>query len=158
MSAYEFQIDCSQFSLGKEETIRGVEVFVILSPYNVPTHLRVDYNPKKSILHLEFKFIDKDRKLIKSKVHDLLTLKYGKITKRIYELDIDLSKMKKECLETNATLGMSLYRLINQSLNNFRLSNLDDNPEVTNLIVQYLLLNWEDTIDLFLEKESILDC
>jgi len=87
-------IDPGKFSEPEKKTIRGVEINVYPSPYDIPDAIRGYYDNDKEKFIIEFRYIgERHEKLRSDTEDDHLILKAGKKTGRIYELELDMNAL-----------------------------------------------------------------
>lgn len=85
-------IDDSKVNPPDTKEIRGVNLNVTLSPFDIPENVTSDFNEKTGRLLLRFEYSNAGEKLVCKSKQASLKVVTGKTSGRIYELDIDTSK------------------------------------------------------------------
>ena len=93
-------IDPKTIKEEKLRNIRGVQLNVQLSPYDIPEAVRGYYNKKRKIFVIEFRYLSdeptKNKKLDKK---DNLSLKIGRNSHRLYGIEIDVDAMEVQAVK-----------------------------------------------------------
>jgi hypothetical protein len=89
------QLDASRFDRAQLKTIRGVEVKVFLSPYDVPEALRGAYDEELKRFVIEFQYIS-DEPLKRRTYDQYVTTRLGRNSNRLYAIEIDVDAMRVE--------------------------------------------------------------
>lgn len=94
------QIDPASLNKEKQETIKGVEVRVFVSPHDVPEAIRGAFDNKIKRFVIEFQYIgDEPTKRTKQdKYVDVVT---GKNSNRLYAIEIDVSALRAQTVGLN---------------------------------------------------------
>jgi hypothetical protein len=97
------EVDPTTLVTEKKSTIRGVEVELIVSPYDVPEAVRGHYDESKKRFVIEFKYIGDEG--TKKHTHDKnLTYRVGESSGRLHALEIDVDALKADSVALNVKL------------------------------------------------------
>lgn len=80
-------IDATAVNPPREEEVRGAMVRVMISPHNVPTHFRSDWNPLSRTLLIEFRYLD-DESWHWRAVSGRARIGVGKHSGRLYAIEL----------------------------------------------------------------------
>lgn len=80
-------VNPKEFSKPEQLRIRGVNVDVFLSPYDMPEAVRGTYDKNEQKFTIEFRYIGGDEPLERD-VQDKTTISVGKRSKRIYKIEL----------------------------------------------------------------------
>lgn len=106
------------------KTIRGVQIEVQVSPYDIPEAVRGEYSKELSKFVIEFKYIGEEPFDLKGHQQHV-ALRIGKNSGRLYGIEIDVDALKVSEVRVRVTNAIdSLIRQppINDRLNNYRLA------------------------------------
>ena len=91
-------LDQTELNLPHQETVKGVTVEVMLSPYDIPSHVRGDYDSEIDKFVIEFKYLGAEpTKYVRQS--DSLSLRVGKNSGRVYAIEIDVDHLKAEAVQ-----------------------------------------------------------
>jgi len=108
------EVDPSAVSKDERTEIRGVEIRVGLSPYDIPEGVRGYYDKASGRLVIEFKYLDGDEP--KEDVVDQneeVSLLVGKHSNCLYEIRVNVDKIKAETVHVKLALP-KIDRVLNQ--------------------------------------------
>ncbi len=99
--------DWIQVEIGDEEkvrkaTIRGAEVDLFVSPYDVPDAVRGSYSSDEKIFSLEFRYVGDES--IKEVAGEHVTYHIGSFSSRLYGLDLDVRALGIESIDLSVAL------------------------------------------------------
>jgi hypothetical protein len=90
------RLDSDQLNPPTREKIRGVEVVVLLSAYDVPEAVGGDYDNELKKFVINFKYIVEDEPVTYKKAARHVTFRVGKNSGRLYGIEIDVDKIKEK--------------------------------------------------------------
>ncbi|HEX8398808.1 MAG TPA: hypothetical protein VF644_15350 [Pyrinomonadaceae bacterium] len=106
-------IDLSSFKIKRTTTIRGNEVELFVSPYDIPKAVRASLDEDKRYLTIEFKYLNEEPTEDK-KENNYVEYKLGKASHRLQAIKIDIDNlMKQENIKFNITKRDKLLSAIN---------------------------------------------
>jgi hypothetical protein len=116
----------------RHEQIRGVEVQVLLSPYDVPEAVRGYYDRHIRRFVIEFRYISGDESLIPDAQDEHITLKIGRNSHRLYRIEIDVDRLKAPAvaLKLVHAVDQAIDRLVQRSRRSPREGNYEVAKEV----------------------------
>lgn len=74
--------------LNEKANIRGVEVELLVSPYDVPKAIRGYYDDEKHLV-IEFRYIDNDEPLVEQRLASSFLLFTGESSKRLFKIVVE---------------------------------------------------------------------
>jgi hypothetical protein len=91
------KLDTAQFSHETQEKIRGVDITVVMSPYDVPEAVRGDYDESIERFVIEFRYIGDEPWSLEE--HDgNIALRIGKNSGRLYGIEVNTNKLKAQAI------------------------------------------------------------
>jgi hypothetical protein len=85
------QIDSQKYNKSRKATVRGVDVEVSPSPYDVPYAVAVDYFSGWGVVTIRFKYLADEVTVQVPTRTSALSLEIGKNSRRIYGIEVILS-------------------------------------------------------------------
>jgi len=114
-------IDLETDKLSEIKKIRGVDVKLLVSPYDVPRGIRWEFDKEKRIFLVEFRYIGSDEPLKESRQDKYTVFHVGETTKRIFKIVFDVDGLSGE--EVSKDLLDVFKKLIQEDyLDNYRLA------------------------------------
>ena len=92
------RVEPTEFMHGESATVRGVNVTLVVSPYDVPEAFRGDFIADKKRFRIEFRYIS-DEPTSTEKVDEHVCFEMGKKSGRLYAIEIDVDKLGAEKVE-----------------------------------------------------------
>jgi hypothetical protein len=90
------RVDPEKFTKLRHEKIRGVDVEVFVSPYDVPLAVGGEYNEKIDKFVIEFKYLSPEEEKIPLKDDPDFSLIVGEKSRRLYGIQIEVKKLDAE--------------------------------------------------------------
>jgi len=113
MTAQWIPIENDEINQPKAEDIRGVELHVFLSPYDVPQGIRGFYDDDKDRFIVELKYLT-DEKLVEEQSEESpeqhVSLLVGKNSGRLYKILIDVRTLEADSVE------LIVYEMVNEAI------------------------------------------
>lgn len=92
------KLDAEALNKPHHENIRGVDVEVFLSPYDVPEAVRGLYDDTIERFVIEFRYLAEEEPLA-ADAHDAhVALKIGRNSRRLYRIEMDVNRLKADCV------------------------------------------------------------
>lgn len=88
----------TEFVHGESAMVRGVNVTLVVSPYDVPEAFRGDYSPDRKRFRIEFRYIS-DEPTNTEKVDEHVCFEIGRKSGRLYAIEIDVDRFGAEKVE-----------------------------------------------------------
>ncbi len=99
MSHEWIKINPSEYDEPRTETIRGVDVEVFLSPYEIPREVSGYYDEGVKKFMIVFKYIGDGEATEAVKEDDFITAIVGRQSHRLYRLELDVHGMAADLIE-----------------------------------------------------------
>lgn len=91
------KLDTAQFSHETQQKIRGVDITVVMSPYDIPEAVRGDYDKSLDRFVIEFRYIGEEP--WSREEHDgNIALRIGKNSGRLYGIEVDVDTLKAQAV------------------------------------------------------------
>jgi hypothetical protein len=108
-------LNTDDLNVERVETIRGVEVKVFLSPYDVPEAVRGTYDKTIKRFVIEFQYIS-DEPLKRQFYDKYVDLKIGKNSRRLYAIEIDVDALKATSIEVQMGIRQEVANALDSLL------------------------------------------
>ena len=97
------RLDAEKLNTPQSQAIRGVNITVRMSPYDVPEAVRGYYDEAQRRFVIEFRYID-DEPLQKKQEGAHITLRIGRHSGRLYGIEVDVDAMKSQAVDLNQAI------------------------------------------------------
>ena len=97
------RLDAEKLNTPQLQAIRGVNITVRMSPYDVPEAVRGYYDKVQRRFVIEFRYID-DEPLQKKQKGEHITLRIGRHSGRLYGIEVDIDAMKSQAVDLNQAI------------------------------------------------------
>ena len=87
-------VDWERLNEPRHEMIRGVQVTVYFSPYDMPEAVKGEYDKQKDRFSIQFRYLGGDERIHYRVQDEHITLGIGETTKRLHEIQVDVEKLK----------------------------------------------------------------
>lgn len=107
--------------LPKRHKIRGVDITLVMSPYDIPDAVRGEYNKDLHRFVIEFRYIS-DEPWERSKYNDYIVLRIGRNSRRLYGIEVDVHALSGgESVYRNERIdvGMNVANAVKNAINEF---------------------------------------
>jgi hypothetical protein len=94
------RLDTEKLNTPKPQDIRGVNITVRMSPYDVPEAVRGYYDQALQRFVIEFRYIG-DEPLKQEQQGEYITLRIGRHSGRLYGIEVDADAMKARAVSVN---------------------------------------------------------
>jgi hypothetical protein len=98
----------------KHRTIRGVDITLVMSPYDIPDAVRGEYNKDSHRFIIEFRYMS-DEPWERSKYNDKVLLRIGRNSGRLYGIEVDTRAPFAERID----LRMNVAKTVKNALHEF---------------------------------------
>lgn len=103
-------LDQQNLSNAQTENIRGIQINLFVSPYDVPTAVRGRYDESLKKFLIEFKYIADEP--LRKETHGHLALRVGKRSGRLYAIEVDVYSLNAD----SVSLRLVVPKLINDAI------------------------------------------
>jgi hypothetical protein len=86
-------LDAASLSPARRQRIRGVDITVVMSPYDVPEAVRGQYDEDIHCFVIEFRYMG-DEQWVAQKHDDKITLRVGRHSGRLYGIEVNVDALK----------------------------------------------------------------
>lgn len=86
-------INLSELNKPQKDVIKGMDVKVYFSPYDMPRAVCGEYGDDKSYFAVKLAYFDKGEKTVSQKFDDKLEFLIGKSSGRLHEVRLDMNKL-----------------------------------------------------------------
>jgi arginyl-tRNA synthetase len=107
-------LDPAELIRSHRETIRGVQVTVLTSPYDIPEAVRGSYDEPRGCFKIEFKYMAGDEPRVEELVTGHVRLVMGRFSRRLYQIEIDVDKLKAEAVDVRVYAKRQVKKAIDQ--------------------------------------------
>jgi len=97
------RLDVQQFSKPKRLKSHGVEINVVMSPYDVPEAVRGNFDQVLKQFVIEFRYID-DEPVKREKHGEHIALRIGRHSGRLYGIEVDVNAMEADAVGLHVQL------------------------------------------------------
>jgi hypothetical protein len=121
-------------SLGKPETkmVSGVEIRLLVSPYDLPQQVRGMYDDAIKKFVIDFSYLDSEETKTE-KIDKYLTAFAGKNSGRLYKIQIDVDALKVQSVQLNLGIPQVLSTSIDQLRSSY--AERGDNYDAVNKVI-----------------------
>lgn len=112
--------------LERLEEKKGLHVRVLVSPYDVPEAIRGHYSEERKRFIVEFQYLNTDEESELRGPGDLISLRVGKYSERLYGIEIDVDSVEAETVVVELIeekVDRALENLVRTAQKNPRKSN-----------------------------------
>ncbi|HLN32487.1 MAG TPA: hypothetical protein VK395_32465 [Gemmataceae bacterium] len=120
------KLDPQSLDDARQENIRGAEVQVYLSPYDIPQAVAGGYDDELHRFVIEFKYVGGRESLASIERDDQVTLKIGRYSGRLYRVEIDVKAIRAKVLGLSIHTPAELMAQVDKAI-----GELDRQPELT---------------------------
>ena len=113
------QLNSDELNPPRHESIRGVDVVVFLSPYDVPEAVSGDYDDEIKKFVIAFRYIVEDEPFARQTGDSVVTLRVGKNSGRLYGIEVDVDKIRADSIN----LFVKIPEVVQQAIDK-----LESNP------------------------------
>jgi hypothetical protein len=123
------EIDVSNIRTKRKAIIRGKEVDLFVSPYDIPKAMRATFDEKETTLIIEFKYLNDEPTELRKHNEDI-TYVFGKISHRIHGIRFNVGKLFNEKSSREITVLDKFRSALNELADKSGLNDAKDNYEV----------------------------
>ncbi len=109
------RLDSEKLNTPQQEAIRGVNITVRMSPYDVPEAVRGYYDEDQERFVIEFRYIGEEPFRRKQKGKHI-TLRVGRHSGRLYGIEVDVKAMKAQSVDLILEVSDAVLQAIDDSL------------------------------------------
>jgi hypothetical protein len=106
-------LDANTLALPKHRTIRGVDITLVTSPYDIPEAVRGDYNKELRRFVIEFRYMS-DEPLERYKCGKDIILRIGRNSGRLYSIEIDIHDLSTQEINLRMNVAKAATNAINR--------------------------------------------
>jgi hypothetical protein len=119
-------VDLDAYTKERKAKIRGVEVELLVSPYDIPVAVRGCFDKSKNRFIIEFKYLvpEKTKTLT---LDQFVTYRIGESSQRLYALEVDVQWLREKAGELEAGLSKEIDEALDKLAQKPRSSLREDN-------------------------------
>jgi hypothetical protein len=105
-------LNAKTLALPKHRTIRGVDITLVVSPYDIPDAVRGEYNKDLQRFIIEFRYMS-DEPWEHSKYNDNIVLRIGRNSGRLYGIEVDIHALPDQRIDLRMNVAKAVTNAIN---------------------------------------------
>lgn len=109
------RLDAEKLNTPQPQAIRGVNITVRMSPYDVPEAVRGYYDKALGRFVIEFRYIG-DELLKQKQEGEHITLRIGRYSGRLYGIEVDVDAMRTQAVDLILEVSDAVLQAIDDSL------------------------------------------
>lgn len=122
-------IDVDEVKTEPADKPSGVEINLFLSPYDVPEAVRGFFDDERDRFVIAFRYVGDEPTRVEDSTDKALTLRIGKRSGRLYEIEVDVNRFKAQSVTLNTFVPQQIENALDHLVNR-RSGHLRDNYSV----------------------------
>jgi hypothetical protein len=106
-------LNAKTLALQKHRTIRGVDITLVMSPYDIPEAVRGDYNKELQRFVIEFRYMS-DEPWERSRCDNNIILRIGRNSGRLYGIEVDVHALAAQMINLRMDVAKAVTNAINR--------------------------------------------
>ena len=106
-------LNAKTLALPKQRKIRGVDITLVMSPYDIPEAVRGDYNRESQKFVIEFRYMS-DEPWERYRYNKDIVLRIGRNSRRLYGIEVDIHALAAQMINLRMNVAKAVTDAIDR--------------------------------------------